>query len=134
MWRELLEERCSRPDVSSERNADLATESPAEAQAEAAGLPEGANSSEEALTDETPPPNALRLPAPPNQSESTENIFRRTSEGCWSLSYAGEEVQGVKPIPSWNSSRLLIAYAAFFFNVVVSIFSVAIRAKRRPRH
>ena len=37
---------------------------------------------------------------------------------------------GVKPIPSWNSSRLLIAYAAFFFNVVVSIFSCRFNASR----
>ena len=36
----------------------------------------------------------------------------------------------VKPIPSWNSSRLLIAYAAFFFNVVVSIFSCRFNASR----
>ena len=38
--------------------------------------------------------------------------------------------QRVKPIPSWNSSRLLIAYAAFFFNVVVSIFSCRFNASR----
>ena len=39
-------------------------------------------------------------------------------------------IPGVKPIPSWNSSRLLIAYAAFFFNVVVSIFSCRFNASR----
>ena len=39
-------------------------------------------------------------------------------------------IVGVKPIPSWNSSRLLIAYAAFFFNVVVSIFSCRFNASR----
>ena len=41
-----------------------------------------------------------------------------------------EDIAGVKPIPSWNSSRLLIAYAAFFFNVVVSIFSCRFNASR----
>ena len=43
---------------------------------------------------------------------------------------AAEVGQRVKPIPSWNSSRLLIAYAAFFFNVVVSIFSCRFNASR----
>ena len=38
--------------------------------------------------------------------------------------------QGVKPIPSWNSPRLLMAYAAFFFDVVVSIFSSRFNASR----
>ena len=37
---------------------------------------------------------------------------------------------GVKPIPSWNSPRLLMAYAAFFFDVVVSIFSSRFIASR----
>ena len=37
---------------------------------------------------------------------------------------------GVKPIPSWNSPRLLMAYAAFFFDVVVSIFSSRLNASR----
>ena len=37
---------------------------------------------------------------------------------------------GVKPIPSWNSPRLLMAYAAFFFDVVVSIFSSRFNASR----
>ena len=36
----------------------------------------------------------------------------------------------VKPIPSWNSPRLLMAYAAFFFDVVVSIFSSRFNASR----
>ena len=36
----------------------------------------------------------------------------------------------VKPIPSWNSPRLLMAYAAFFFDVVVSIFSSRFIASR----
>ena len=36
----------------------------------------------------------------------------------------------VKPIPSWNSPRLLMAYAAFFFDVVVSIFSSRLNASR----
>ena len=39
-------------------------------------------------------------------------------------------VIGVKPIPSWNSPRLLIAYAALFFAVVVSIFSSRFNASR----
>ena len=37
---------------------------------------------------------------------------------------------GVKPIPSWNSPRLLMAYAAFFFDDVVSIFSSRFNASR----
>ena len=37
---------------------------------------------------------------------------------------------GVKPISSWNSPRLLMAYAAFFFDVVVSIFSSRFIASR----
>ena len=36
----------------------------------------------------------------------------------------------VKPISSWNSPRLLMAYAAFFFDVVVSIFSSRFIASR----
>ena len=36
----------------------------------------------------------------------------------------------VKPIPSWNSPRLLIAYAALFFDGVVSIFSSRFNASR----
>ncbi len=36
----------------------------------------------------------------------------------------------VKAIPSWNSPRLLIAYAALFFDVVVSIFSSRFNASR----
>ena len=36
----------------------------------------------------------------------------------------------VKAIPSWNSPRLLMAYAAFFFDVVVSIFSSRFNASR----
>ena len=39
-------------------------------------------------------------------------------------------VPGVKPIPSWNSPRLLMAYAAFFVDVVVSIFSSRFNASR----
>ena len=39
------------------------------------------------------------------------------------LGAACTKYQGVKPIPSWNSPRLLMAYAAFFFDVVVSISS-----------
>ena len=38
--------------------------------------------------------------------------------------------EGVKPIPSWHSPRLLMAYAAFFFDVVVSIFSSRLNASR----
>ena len=41
-----------------------------------------------------------------------------------------EDLLGVKPIPSWNSPRLLRAYAAFFFDVVVSIFSSRFNASR----
>ena len=37
---------------------------------------------------------------------------------------------GVKPIPSWNSPQLLIAYAALFFDGVVSIFSSRFNASR----
>ena len=39
-------------------------------------------------------------------------------------------IPGVKPIPSWHSPRLLMAYAAFFFDVVVSIFSSRLNASR----
>ena len=42
----------------------------------------------------------------------------------------GECRDRVKPIPSWNSPRLLMAYAAFFFDVVVSIFSSRFIASR----
>ena len=41
-----------------------------------------------------------------------------------------EQFLGVKAIPSWNSPRLLMAYAAFFFDVVVSIFSSRFNASR----
>ena len=41
-----------------------------------------------------------------------------------------EERGGVKPIPSWNSPQLLIAYAALFFDGVVSIFSSRFNASR----
>ena len=50
--------------------------------------------------------------------------------GLYTLFLLPREDGGVKPIPSWNSSRLLIAYAAFFFNVVVSIFSCRFNASR----
>ena len=40
------------------------------------------------------------------------------------------EIARVKPIPSWNSPRLLIAYAALFVDGVVSIFSSRFNASR----
>ena len=60
-----------------------------------------------------------------------------TSQGCGltllvlSLPLLPEATPaGVKPIPSWNSPRLLMAYAAFVFDVVVSIFSSRFKASR----
>ena len=44
--------------------------------------------------------------------------------------FATHQPDRVKPIPSWNSPRLLMAYAAFFFDVVVSIFSSRLNASR----
>ena len=38
-------------------------------------------------------------------------------------------ILGLGGIPSWNSPRLM-AYAAFFFDVVVSIFSSRLNASR----
>ena len=48
--------------------------------------------------------------------------------GAWA--FASVIGPRVKPIPSWNSPRLLMAYAAFFFDVVVSIFSSRFIASR----
>ena len=57
-------------------------------------------------------------------------FYRNTSRRSVSTTSARFSGSRVKPIPSWNSSRLLIAYAAFFFNVVVSIFSCRFNASR----
>ena len=58
-------------------------------------------------------------------------------EGTVNLTSPGQDeacpspkLDRVKPIPSWNSPRLLMAYAAFFFDVVVSIFSSRFIASR----